>query len=141
MRRLVLVPALALVLVAAGCGDDSNDSATEHLEGPVWQLVQLVGTDLPDDVVPTLQLLDGVASGQAGCNSFTGGYELDGRDLAIGPLATTRMACAPPLDEVEAAYLGALEQVASFDVNENELVLRDADDTPVLFYEVPIGAL
>jgi putative lipoprotein len=140
VRPLLVLPALVLGLLAAACGGDDS-SETDHLEGPVWELRELVGTPLPDAAAPTLQLTDGTAAGLAGCNNFTGGYALDGDALSLGPLATTRMACAPPLDAVESAYVAALESVASYSIDGNELVMRSADDTPVLYFEVPVGAL
>jgi putative lipoprotein len=140
MQRLAL-SLVAIALVTAACGDDSNEASDDHLEGPVWELVTLVGTDLPDEAAPTLQLLDGNASGMAGCNNFNGTYTIEDRDLAFGPLATTRMGCPPGIDTVETAYLAALESVTSFSVDGNELILRDGEGTPVLFYEVPVGAL
>lgn len=139
MNRVALSLA-AVALVAAACGGDSNDDSGDHLEGPVWELVELIGTELTDDAAPTLQLSDGTASGLAGCNNFTGGYELDDRDLTFGALATTRMLCAPPLDTVESAYLAALAEVASYSIDGNRLTLRSGEGTPVLFYEVPIAA-
>ena len=35
-------------------------------------------------------------SGRAGCNRFSGTYSITGDRLAVGPLATTRMACPEP---------------------------------------------
>ena len=137
MHRVAL-SLVAFALVAAACGNDS--SVEDHLEGPVWELVELIGTELPDDAAPTLQLSDGTASGVAGCNNFTGGYEREDRDLTFGPLATTRKLCAPPLDNVESAYLAALGDVASYSIEGNRLILRSGEGTPVLFYEVPIAA-
>ena len=47
--------------------------------------------------------------GSSGCNHFTGSYTVDGDDIAIGPLSSTRMACASPeLQAQETAYLAAL---------------------------------
>ena len=33
-------------------------------------------------------------SGSAGCNTYSGGYTIDGTTIKIGPLASTQKACA-----------------------------------------------
>jgi heat shock protein HslJ len=66
-------------------------------------------------------------SGESGCNSFSGRFEVDGGDIAIGPLASTLRACADPaVDEQERQYLAALElaRTYSFD-GANLTVLRE----------------
>ena len=73
--------------------------------------------------------VDGRVTGSGGCNRFFGPYALDGEQLAIGPLATTRMACFEPagVGEQEAAYLAALGRVATWSIREDRLQLRDPD--------------
>jgi heat shock protein HslJ len=51
----------------------------------------------------------GAMEGSSGCNHFTGSYTIDGDDIVIGPLSSTRMACASPeLQTQETEYLAAL---------------------------------
>jgi len=55
------------------------------------------------------------ASGSSGCNTFHGAYEVNGNNIAIGPLATTRIACvSDELNKQETDYLAALELASSF---------------------------
>jgi putative lipoprotein len=115
-------------LLQAGCGGDDEDGAAPTLEGTEWTLVD--GVDAPDDSVPTLTLADGSASGFGGCNTFNGGYELDGDSITIGPLAATLMACEDAKSAAEAAYLPALEAVDSWAIEDGELVLStDGEET------------
>jgi heat shock protein HslJ len=76
----------------------------------------------------TLQLReDGGASGNATCNRYMGSYTVDGRAIAFGRLAATRMACATPeLAAQEQAYLAALGLAAAWEVRADVLELRDA---------------
>jgi heat shock protein HslJ len=106
-----------------------------EVEQTPWTLVRVPGVDLPPAVSPSLTLEEGRASGHAGCNRFTGAYELAGERLTFGPLAGTLMACPPPLEAVERAYLAALARVASWRVEEDALVLLDADGQELLRYE------
>jgi putative lipoprotein len=116
--RLGLVLFLACSLAACGGDDDAEGPA---LEGTEWTLVD--GVDAPEDSVPTLTLADGSASGFGGCNTFRGGYELDGESISIGPLAGTLMACEEPKMAAEGAYMPALEAADAWAIEGGELVL------------------
>ena len=70
---------------------------------------------------------DGTISGNAGCNSYNGTYELSATSMTIGPLATTRMACEPDVSTQEANYLAALGRVSTWMIRGDQLELRDAD--------------
>ncbi|MDE2203486.1 MAG: META domain-containing protein [Burkholderiaceae bacterium] len=56
-----------------------------------------------------LEAANGVASGYAGCNRFTGPYEKIASGMRFGNLVTTRMACDPARMELESAFLEALK--------------------------------
>jgi heat shock protein HslJ len=70
---------------------------------------------------------DGTISGNAGCNTYNGTYTVSGQTMTIGPLATTRMACAPDVSKQEANYLEALGRVTTYTIRGDQLELRDAD--------------
>jgi len=109
------------------------------LEGTQWRLDMIAaGTDEVSSVVagtePALVLEGGQTSGDTGCNSFSGSYELDGAALTFGLLATTRMACAPDVMAQEAAVLEALGEVATWSVEEDRLTLADTGGNLLLGY-------
>jgi len=77
---------------------------------------------------------DGHVSGSAGCNTFNGSYTVEGSNLSIGPLATTRRACPEPIMQQETAFLNALGATTVFELTAERLTLRDADGaTQVIF--------
>jgi heat shock protein HslJ len=78
---------------------------------------------------------DGQLSGNAGCNNYSGPYELDGESISIGPLAVTKMACtSDELSKQEADYLAALDLATSFTVTGNRLdLLRDGGTIAATF--------
>lgn len=83
----------------------------------------LTGTEL------TLQIMsDGTLQGSGGCNRFNGSYTQQGKSLRIGPLASTRMACAEPEGRMaqEAQFLAALESTATARREGDKLELRTA---------------
>jgi heat shock protein HslJ len=73
---------------------------------------------------------DGRVAGFGGCNSFSGSWRLDGKNLSLGPLAATRKACPHPEGVMaqETALLRALESAASARREGPRLQLRTAAD-------------
>jgi heat shock protein HslJ len=73
----------------------------------------------------------GKASGNGGCNSFSGDYTVSGIDgIRFGPLASTLKACADPaLDTQEQQYLAALDLARTYQVTGNLLTLFRAGNT------------
>ena len=111
---------LALLLalgLAAGCGgDDGGDSFV----GVPWVLS--AGVDVgAGGSAPTATFTDKAVGGSTGCNQFTAPYTVDGDAMEIGTVASTRMACPPPADAVERAYLAALGRVAAWHLDGSEL--------------------
>ena len=90
---------------------------------------------------PSALFADGTVGGSTGCNRYTASYTLDGDSLELGTIASTQMACPPPADAVERAYLDALGRVTGWRTDGEELVLVDEDDAELLRYAAatPIG--
>jgi heat shock protein HslJ len=131
--RLWLLAALAAAFLVAGCGGDDDDASDgPPLEGTEWTLMSGV-EDPPEDAVPTLTLEDGNASGFGGCNTFAGGYELDGDSISIGPLAGTLMACDVQKMAVEGAYMPLLEAADAWSIDGDELVLSSEGEETLRF--------
>lgn len=109
--------------------------AQTPLTGTLWQAVSVNnGQEAVTSVISGTLLTatfqdDGTLSGSAGCNNYSGGYTLDGDQIAIGPLAMTMMFCAEPegVMEQEMAFGAALESAASFSIQGDALELRTAD--------------
>ena len=123
-------------LVLSGAGDivagppvaeaPSGDAGTSDLAGSDWTLVDMGGTADFARLVPTLHFgEDGMVSGFAGCNKFSGSYTVTGDELSLGPLASTKMACEPPASAVESAMLEALAGVSSWSIGEDGRLTLD----------------
>ena len=112
----------------------SDDSAMP--EDTEWALASLAGETVPAEVETTLLLSGGEAVGNAGCNSYFGGYELDGEMLGFPtPFGLTQKFCEGPAQEVEDAYLPLLQETATWSIDdEGALSLADADGTVQLVF-------
>jgi heat shock protein HslJ len=63
-------------------------------------------------------------AGNTGCNSYNGGYTTDGDSIKIGPLASTKAACASEqLQQQEQQFLAALELATSYKITGDRLDL------------------
>jgi heat shock protein HslJ len=96
-------------------GDEPVISGT--LEGGVWVVEDVNGGGVIDDARLDASFAEGKVSGRSGCNRYNGQWQQDGANIRIGPLMSTRMACAPALMTLEQKFLAALEaaSLVSFD--------------------------
>ena len=109
------------------------------LEGRRWRLVGLRTADgvwetVPPDVEATALFEDDAISGRGGCNGFRASYDAAGDRLAVGPIMSTRMACAEPAMRVESGYHAGLARVASARVADDALELLDGSGVIVLAF-------
>lgn len=122
--------AIEIVLTKMGASEsgspDSVENTTWVLEayGPTGQTqAALAG----QEVNLTLSAADGRISGKAGCNSYTGGYKLDGDKLTLPtPMASTMMACAEDVMKQEQAFLKLLQTAESYALSSGKLQINCA---------------
>lgn len=107
-------------------------SASGELVGPTWQWVQsvyegdmIVASNDPTRYTITF-LEDGTIQAQLDCNTGFGSYTLDGSNLTIGPIGSTRMAC--PDDSLDSTFIEDLEAVASYAIADGNLHLTLSTD-------------
>lgn len=104
---------------------------TGTLEGGVWLVEDVNGGGVIDNARLDASFADGKLSGRAGCNRYNGGWKQDGATIDIGPLMSTRMACAPALMMLEQKFLAVLEAATSVSF----------DATGAAFLKAPDGRL
>jgi heat shock protein HslJ len=73
------------------------------------------------------------AAGYNGCNNYFGQYELQGRSLKFGPIASTRRACPEAQSEVENELMVALEKTHSWVIKDGTLILLDGTNALARF--------
>jgi len=112
------------------------------LVGPNWLLLQYnngkggLVSDLTSELITATFSEDGTVSGLSGCNNYSAGYVVDGDSIQIGPAMANMMACSEPqgVMETEAAYLAALSTATTFELDAEELTLRNGEGTVALKY-------
>lgn len=66
-------------------------------------------------------------SGHAGCNRYVGRVGLEGGNIVISQVGSTRMACAAALMEQEQRFLAVLQAVAYWERRDEVLLLLDGE--------------
>ncbi len=120
--------------------EDQGRQSIADLANIEWRLVSF-GRDeaMLNDINISLMFTGDRISGSSGCNRYNGSITEAGPPGAIsinGPLAGTRMACAPPVNEMETRYLSALAGLSQYSFLGGRLALswRRDDDLGVLIF-------
>lgn len=108
------------------------------LAGVTWRLTHFSRDQpVPDGIDITAVFEEQRVAGKSACNRYFGGIQGDGaQDIAIGPLAGTRMACAESLMAAEDRYQSALAAVTRFTFHFGRLAMsyRDGDAVRTLLF-------
>ncbi len=118
----VAVAAVAIIAAVVWVTADSGDGGGASLAGTGWILTDLDSGSVTG-TAPTLDLTETDVSGTGGCNTFSGTYTTDGDTISFGPLASTMMACEPPIMEQEAVYFAALDGATTYTVDAGTLTI------------------
>jgi copper homeostasis protein (lipoprotein) len=102
-----------------------------------WRLVQVnnvLRSDYPTSQDPYIQFLEERVVGSGGCNRISGTFQTHNTNgLTFGAIVSTRMAC--PEMQLEFLVHKAMEQVTSYNLKENHLLLSDADGNVIMQFE------
>lgn len=122
---------------------DDGAVSIADLAGPTWRLVRFApGEPAPAEPAVTLEIADGRIAGSSGCNRYSGPIrEAKPREIEIGPLASTRMACPSEAMALEQRVLAALAAARQYSFLAGELALSgtgaDGAPTQLLFRAGP----
>ncbi|MDA7745715.1 META domain-containing protein [Psychromonas sp.] len=110
------------------------------LEAHSWTIIELNAEAV--NVDKTLNKKVGIhfnaekkqSSGFAGCNQFSGGYEVTETTLAFAQMISTQMACEN--SNFESEFLQVLSQVHTYTIDDNRLMLLDVQNKGVAQFEI-----
>ena len=125
MKR-TLVFAAVLGLTLAACAEPSEPGASDPtLSDWALQSGTVDGVDIPivEDHPITLTFENDGVAGSSACNSYFGGYTIDGADISFTDMGSTMMACEPQVMDSEQMYLDAMSKVDSFTATDDTLTL------------------
>jgi heat shock protein HslJ len=122
---------VALALVTAGMSRASDISGNWRIE-TVDGVAGLDGSR-------TEMALDGsgAAAMTVGCNRLRSHATIANAQITFGPVASTRMACPPPLPEIEGRLVAVLADVRTFKVDDGRLRLLDSQGNVLVHLQRP----
>ncbi len=113
----------------AGCGGEAVDLLT----GPEWVVEDIDGAGIPDGARVTLEFLpEGRVAGTGGCNRYNAAFTLTGETLGFGPAASTMMACAEALMDLEQRFHTTLAAVNRFEIDPTGALVLHAPEGRIL---------
>ena len=127
MRRTVAL--IAGLVLAAGMAMANGGG---HLWGSTWTVAGVGELALePADGV-TIDFTDGRILGMSGCNRYTGAVTLQADRITVGPVASTRMACPGRAMTIEQSFLGALEHITHWRIDDDGALELLAEGAPLI---------
>ena len=122
--------ALALLCGMSACSSVQS-TPDEPLLNRYWRALEIEGKPVAarnNHAEPHLVLaVENRTHGSDGCNRFNGSYETSAQTLRFGRLASTMMACIPPVDVMSREFHAVLGSTTTFQIQGKQLTLLDGE--------------
>ena len=127
MKKLIIAIAVMGILLSA-----CSRSPSAEIIG-VWELVSYGDPASPTPAALNVDTSiefkpDGTLSGNVGCNSFGGDYEVKGDTIEFSAMMSTEMFCEAVADQ-ESTVLAVFSESVSFKLEGDTLTITSADGT------------
>ena len=122
-----LLRAAALIVTLSSCGTQTSSNDTSDMAS-MLSLTEWNGVSIEQIAVT---LTDTEITGRAHCNRFHATISFDESNVAIGPIASTRMAC--DLLQLESEFLQQLQTVSHRTITSDGATLETPDGNTSLF--------
>jgi heat shock protein HslJ len=134
---VVKIVVSAAVFFSACSAFPSSTGEGGDVTASPWRLVRLHGDAPVEGTSITAQFTsENTVAGSAGCNRYSGRYQVDGPEISIiPPFQMTMMACPEPVMQQEQDFMSILESSQRFTATESSLVLFDLDGNPAAEFE------
>ena len=128
MKMKILVMLLLSSMIGlASCSYGSSIEDTDWVLQSYGEFGNLKDVLTDTEITAEFVSSEGTVEGSAGCNSYSGSYEVKDSQLSIpGPIAATEMYCMEPegVMEQERQYLEILQAAESYSVEDGELQIN-----------------
>lgn len=122
-----------VVLVSAACSAESP--ASDPLDGTSWVLMAYRKSRPIPGTTMTATFEEGTIRGSAGCNSFSGSYQVVDDTIQVDQIAVTEMFCLEPegVMEQETMLLEFLRDAQTFRFVDEQLQIFRSDGEALTF--------
>lgn len=118
--------------------EESSVRATLPLEGTDWTLTTVIqneaASSVPADTTAGLRIDGGSLLARTGCNNGRATVTVSEDALTVSPVMTTKMACPPPYDQIEPAFLAVLQSNPTYQIDYDTLKLTSPDGASGLVF-------
>lgn len=129
IRRNIVFLGIALLSVISTITVACTSEEAGQFEDIKWTLESYGISGNPEpvlagtNVTATFKSDETQVSGSAGCNSYSGEYQVNGDEITVGQIASTEMYCMDPegVMDQETEYLKLLMKAGSYEVIDGEL--------------------
>jgi heat shock protein HslJ len=143
MKKLFFL--ILIVTMFAACDTAKQSTTTgDSIVGKDWTLVELYGVvvqqnQLNKEAHMILNAAEKRVAGSGGCNSFFGGYELEGdKGIRFLNMGATKMACPDNAMQVEQRLFEAFGNTSQFSFKNDTLLLSNSGGMPLVKFVVGI---
>lgn len=140
LTKKIIFIAITSLLVCAACSSYSPDTEQSELTltSQPWQMVSIdnqKATMGENNKPVTLEFTNDTMryQGFAGCNNYSGRFEIEQQSLELGPAMATRKMCQQG-SKIESLYFKALSAVDSFQLQARTLTLYDKNGKILLTF-------
>lgn len=135
--KTISLLALSILFFSCNSTKKIKGDKTSEITEKYWKLIEIRGQQVTSENFVSkephfiLKSTDNKVTGNGGCNSFFGTYELqaDMNRITFSKLGATKMACLKPT--VEDAFFNVLETVDNYTVKNDTLQLNKARMAPL----------
>lgn len=101
-----------------------------------WSLASMnvTGVLVPGTSITAFFGTGNFLSGNGGCNTYSGSYTVVGNSLTVGNVSSSMAMCGDEISQQESLYLSLLRASATFEIQGNQLVIRNVNGQEILRY-------
>jgi len=135
MRNTVIFLVMALFILSSFTGAPARHKDKREiltLDTPKWWLTTIYRTDGYTQVLLRKAFInfnsaDGKIGGNGSCNSFGGNLTVDGNNLHLGNIFSTKMYC-DAVQSIENDFLKRLQKITRYEIKGNKLLLFEKEN-------------
>lgn len=137
MKKFITIVVIALSLIACDETKKVVDVAGNVQLSGLYR-ISSVSNKAVSENAPTINFiaLEKTIRGNTGCNSFFGNYTIDHSALSFNDISSTEIACEQAIMDVENAFLQALRNTGSYDIENSVLTLYSKNDRSIILVAI-----
>jgi len=137
MKKFITIVVIAFLITACNGSKKVIDETGNFQLSGAYRISSISNKAVSGNA-PTLNFieLEKTIRGNTGCNNFFGNYTIDHSALSFNDISSTEMACEQPIMDVENAFLQALRNTGTYDIENSVLTLYSKSDRNIILVAI-----